>query len=653
MSKQARHIHPTDYDSVHVGLDRKLKMLESITRILSDRYDIQVVFSREGECKTSERLMILPYDPAVDEGLILGLAGHEIGHLIYTDFKVCEEIANSNVVDNRYLLYNITNALEDVRIEAAMEKKFPGFVDLFNRLTPYVQEYKESELPRLPALQKVLDVLFLKLRGYDSSWYEPEINYYVDDHLLLIGEQIHNAKSTKEVLSIAKQVYEIITNGAGTPIAQEVKEQANTGDAGGTKENLDGQLVSEIGELLAQSYNDGIVVRTGIEEKELERETEYVGGQPHGQSRLILADRVIKDLQEQAQDQELSRECRPFKNAVREIAIATVREAQKERVELGAEEYNVHPICLQEPHETEFDVAPGDIADYNALTNSVRREVAVVKKRLQQIVINDNFARWNGSADRGVRLNRKVLHKIPLGERNIFKRKSKDKAKDMAFTLLVDESGSMYGDKILQAQRCAVMCSETLDLLQIPFEVIGFSTCDITTRQRNQIRTMSPRHRDDLERQVWDRSDNLRHNMYKRFNEPFKRVRTRLVNIASKLSNYDQDHVEFAWNRLKSRPEARKVLIVISDSLPCGGPAARRKLKRLVNQIGRDKNAECIAIGIQAPHLEEFYHKHINIEDASQLGINVVRLIESAILKRKASKAVDEFKTTQSVITGE
>ena len=256
---------------------------------------------------------------------------------------------------------------------------------------------------------------------------------------------------------------------------------------------------------------------------------------------------------------------------------------------MRAEEYTVHPICLQEPNETEFDVEAGDLAAYNALTNSVRREIAVVKKRLYQVVTNENFMRWNRPADRGVRLNRKALYKIPLGEQNIFKKKSDDKARDMAFTLLVDESGSMYGNKIVQAQRCAVMCSEILDVLQIPFEVIGFSTCDLTVEQKDKIREMSPRHRDRLERQVWDRSDNLRHNMYKRFNEPFKRVKTRLTNIAARVSNYDQDHVEFAWNRLKHRSEKRKVLIVISDSLPCGGPAARRKLKRIVNQIGRDK----------------------------------------------------------------
>lgn len=58
-----------------IGVDSKLRALEGTARILSENYGVQVVFSDDGECKTSRERMTLPYDEAVDEALIFGLMG--------------------------------------------------------------------------------------------------------------------------------------------------------------------------------------------------------------------------------------------------------------------------------------------------------------------------------------------------------------------------------------------------------------------------------------------------------------------------------------------------------------------------------------------------------------------------------------------------
>ena len=77
------------------------------------------------------------------------------------------------------------------------------------------------------------------------------------------------------------------------------------------------------------------------------------------------------------------------------------------------------------------------------------------------------------------------------------------------------------------------------------------------------------------------------------------------------------------------------MLIVISDGQPCGGKAGRDKLKRVINEIGCDPNADVIGLGIKTNYVKDFYHKCIEINDVSELGINVVRLLESAIRKGK------------------
>lgn len=65
----------TSIQEAELRADSKLRMLEGTARILSENYGVQVVFSPDGECKTSRERMTLPYDEAIDECLIMGLMG--------------------------------------------------------------------------------------------------------------------------------------------------------------------------------------------------------------------------------------------------------------------------------------------------------------------------------------------------------------------------------------------------------------------------------------------------------------------------------------------------------------------------------------------------------------------------------------------------
>ena len=47
--------------------------------------------------------------------------------------------------------------------------------------------------------------------------------------------------------------------------------------------------------------------------------------------------------------------------------------------------------------------------------------------------------------------------------------------RDFAFSLLVDVSGSMSGEKARRATECAVLMSEVLTRLKVPFEIAAFS----------------------------------------------------------------------------------------------------------------------------------------------------------------------------------
>ena len=320
-----------------------------------------------------------------------------------------------------------------------------------------------------------------------------------------------------------------------------------------------------------------------------------------------------------------------FKDGVKEIVQDAFLRAKELATAVDEEEYSVLPVC--DSINTEIEVSYGSMAEYLGIERSVQKEISTIKRKLINIVTNETYARWITGADRGRRIDPKLIARIPLGERNFFKFKVESNILDLVVVLLVDESGSMWGNKCLEARRCAVMFGNVLDAIKVPNEIIGFSTTNLTYEQNDAAA------RRGYTNIVYNRALNLAHYMYKRFDEEWARVKTRLVHITARSENFDQDDIEFAWKRALHyaavKGITRKLVIVISDGMPVGGTAARQKLIRVVNTIGCDPNADIVGLGIQTPYVKDFYHKNVEIDDVSQLGMNVVRLQSSAILKRR------------------
>jgi len=407
------------------------------------------------------------------------------------------------------------------------------------------------------------------------------------------------------------------------PIDNKAKEGAETGDDIPSIKNPDDPTGFDD----SPSTSEGL---SGMADQE--------GGVAKGKSAFQLP----KDFNERKKklEEELAKEVASMKvcervGVVKDCVKELVKEAYLKSRELArlnkVEEYTIMPLVDQKPHETEYEVQPGTMPEYIHLENSVRKEIHVISKRLRDIVIDELAPRWIPGADKGKRIDRRLIARVPMGERKFFKYKIETNILNMAAFLLLDESGSMYGDKAGQCRRCAVMFGKILDTLNIPCMIAGFTTAALTAEQATKAR------REDNQGKIYGRVENLRHNIYKRFEESYNRVKTRLVKISAFANNFDQDDIEWAWGQLQqyciTHNVERKLLIVISDGMPCGGMGAREKMIRVINQIGCDKSAEIVGIGIQTNYVKDFYHKCIEIQDVAQLGMNVVSLLKSAIKK--------------------
>ena len=81
------------------------------------------------------------------------------------------------------------------------------------------------------------------------------------------------------------------------------------------------------------------------------------------------------------------------------------------------------------------------------------------------------------------KLNMAKLWKQRIGNYRLFQRTVTASSHTIAFSLLVDESASMQGQgKSLMATKAAVLLGETLDVLGVPLEIIGYSTAEYEAR---------------------------------------------------------------------------------------------------------------------------------------------------------------------------
>lgn len=113
--------------------------------------------------------------------------------------------------------------------------------------------------------------------------------------------------------------------------------------------------------------------------------------------------------------------------------------------------------------------------DYSALRESVDSEIRSLTRKMSNLRRVEQTARHRPNERRG-RLNMKQLYKHPLGNRRLFRRKveATDTLNSFTFSIMVDTSGSMHGNRIIHTVRALILLSEVFGKLDMRFEVMTF-----------------------------------------------------------------------------------------------------------------------------------------------------------------------------------
>ncbi len=255
------------------------------------------------------------------------------------------------------------------------------------------------------------------------------------------------------------------------------------------------------------------------------------------------------------------------------------------------------------------------------LKGAVSRLANKLQRRLQaQQNRSWEFDLEEGMLDAG-RLARVVANPTtPLS----FKIEKDTEFRDTVVTLLLDNSGSMRGRPISIAAICADVLARTLERCNVKVEILGFTTRAWKGGQAREAWL------NDGRPQQPGRLNDLRHIIYKGADAPWRRARPNLGLMMKEgllKENIDGEALEWAHKRMMMRPEARKILMVISDGAPVDdstlsvNPAnyLEKHLRDVIAMVEKKRFVELLAIGI-GHDVTRYYDRAVTITDVEQLA---------------------------------
>lgn len=189
---------------------------------------------------------------------------------------------------------------------------------------------------------------------------------------------------------------------------------------------------------------------------------------------------------------------------------------------------------------------------------------------------------------------------------------------DYAVLLQIDLSGSMSrGNKIEEAFKAIVLLSETLNNLNIHFEIDGFQ---------------------DLLLEFKRFEEQLDESMRLKLNQLLLEVENKNPSGHNNAGdNDDGTCLREASQHLASQTAREKILIVLSDGQPAmdsgrkGQAQLARELKEVIREIRENTDQKLIGVGINSSAVSNYYENNLPNVNAKELALTLGEILRSVI----------------------
>jgi cobaltochelatase CobT len=257
--------------------------------------------------------------------------------------------------------------------------------------------------------------------------------------------------------------------------------------------------------------------------------------------------------------------------------------------------------------------------------SAIRPIVSRLAKRLLRVLMARQAREWRFDLDEGVLDGSRLAPLVASpGSTRPFKDESESTFPSTVVTLLIDHSGSMRGRPMLIAALTVEIFARVLERCGVRCEVLGFTTreWDGGEPAREWAANGYP--------ETPGRLNALEHIIVKGADVPWRRARMALGLFRHDemlKENIDGEALSWAHGRLLSRPERRRILVVVSDGTPMdeatmaanGHEFLEAHLQAVVGEIETRSPVQLAAIGI-GHDVSAFYRNATRIARIDDLG---------------------------------
>ena len=275
---------------------------------------------------------------------------------------------------------------------------------------------------------------------------------------------------------------------------------------------------------------------------------------------------------------------------------------------------------------------------------NLQNVIAKLANKLQRLLLASQNRSWEFDLEEGMldasKLSRAIID--PLHHLS-YKIEKQTEFKDTVVTLLIDNSGSMRGRPISVAAICADILSRTLERCSVKVEILGFTTKNWKGGKSREKWNLSNKPANP------GRLNDLRHIIYKSADIPWRLSKKNLGLMLKEgllKENIDGEALLWAFKRIVTRKEERKILMVISDGAPVddstlsvnSGDYLEKHLKQTVKWIEENSNIEVLAVGI-GHEVTRYYKRAIKIADVQELGDVMINQL-TKLFSKKSKKTI-------------
>ena len=244
--------------------------------------------------------------------------------------------------------------------------------------------------------------------------------------------------------------------------------------------------------------------------------------------------------------------------------------------------------------------------------------------KLERKLMAKQIRTWEFDLEEGL-LDSSRLSKLIINpcENLTFKNEKESIAKNTIVCLLIDNSGSMRGRPIIIAANAVEILTQTLERCGVKIEILGFTTKEWKGGQSKL---------DWIENGKKDkpgRLNDLLHIIYKDSSKSWRNCEKNLGLVLKDgllKENIDGEALVWAYNRLISKEQKKKILIVVSDGAPVDDSTLsannsnilEKHLSETVKFIEESNIIKIMAIGI-GHDVSKYYKNAFTIDDADKL----------------------------------